>query len=418
MVARRRSSTALRSILLTLTCFCFFTLLTSRSKACSCGPNTEHRRGNEKEGVWNDYTVFYGRSLEVRFDESGANMAVRYRVESSNRLTPGDEAIVFRATSSATCGGGTHAAGTSGVVVAENRDGVLHTDLCSRIFSRDRPSVLEKLGLPQDFFEQEAKRLQTTTPRPRPVGCQQPTTLAAAFSRSSAVIKPWLNNSCWNEERQMVETVAKAHISFKGAPDDEWFILFHPPDESGGRGEMHRPVYEATRTTWPPALFLRREGSSPKRVYIHDRCLDPVFPADSGEQAINDIRKYLQYPADWSSNDPKNAKPALSCSTLNDDIVNKGQAALVAFQQRYFDEYQRAKSETASSPKESEPNPSSPRQGNRAPHAEQPLAPREERPQTGCAGCTIPVAWGTSHRALLGLLLLLLVAARRRSAAP
>lgn len=275
--------------------------------------------------------VFAGKAVEYlqrQPDRSESvdqfNAATRFVVEFSGDFPVGESVIVM----------GDHdsdcnprfAVGGPALVVARRVGEFLTSSSCLQLLDRDMEvKVRQRVGLPADYFAFDI------TPRPPPPGrCSQPATLDAAFAAADAIGWSTPRAACLVPGTNEVEEASAMKVAWKGAARGDVLRMRVKgrPDLSYEPFDFEGELLEATHSGWPPAEFLRRDGD----LMINDGCLNPR-PPRSLDAGVEAVRRLFPFPADYGHWLPRGdaALPRLSCSTLDQSLFDRGDAAMAAF---------------------------------------------------------------------------------------
>lgn len=193
---------------------------------------------------------------------------------------------------------------------------------CPLLSDEVEVAVRRKHGIPPDYGR---KRRHAPARR----NCDVPATLDEAFQAADVVGRWDPEVSCVVPGGDIVEHVAVMRRSFKGLGQGE---VLRVRVTSGVR-ERERDFgfsYELTQPTgytWPPADFLRREGST----FVLDGCLAPP-PPPSFEAGKEALLRLFPLPHDYRSRPVGRSstqfRPKLSCSALDPSFFIDADEAL------------------------------------------------------------------------------------------
>jgi hypothetical protein len=302
----------------------------SSAQACKCSLMTSADVAR--------HAVFAGTAVEYLEREEPAggsarwdrelNAATRFVVEFSREF-PSGASVVVMSKHYSNCSPWFQV-GDRHLVVAGRLGDVLVGNKCAQMLgSALEREVQRQLRLPADYLARDPK------PHPPPQElCARPATLDRAFAEADAVLWSTPRGACSILGTDEVEIAAEVRWAWKGAAPG---ALLHlrvkgHPALAFDDFEFLPALEQATENYWPPAELLRREGDA----LVQDGCLNPHAPAslESGTEAV---QRLFSLPSDYRSRRVPRSDaplPRLSCSTLQQSIFERGDAAMALARSR------------------------------------------------------------------------------------
>jgi hypothetical protein len=296
----------------------------SPAEACKCSMMTSADVAR--------HAVFAGTAVEYleREEPPGGsagwdrelNAATRFVVEFSGEFPRGASVIVM--TNHYSNCQPWFQVGERHLVVAGRVGDVLVGNKCAEMLGRDlEHEVQRQLRIPADYLARDTK------PHPAPPElCARPATLDRAFAEADAVLWSTQRGACSILGTDEVEIAAEVRWAWKGAaPGDLLHLRVKGHPALAFDDFEFRPALEqATGSYWPPAEMLRRDGDA----LVQDGCLNPHAPAslESGTEAV---KRLFSLPSDYRSRRLPHSDqrlPRLSCSTLEQSIFERSDAAM------------------------------------------------------------------------------------------
>jgi len=309
-----------------------FALFTTVSPADACKCSVMTRADLARHAVFAGTAVEYLEREERPGGSAGRarefNAATRFVVEFSGEYPTGASVLVM--TNHYSNCQPWFQVGERHLVVAGRVGDVLVGSKCTEMLDRDlEHEVQRQLRIPAGYLARDTK------PHPPPPEfCARPATLDQAFADADAVLWSTPLGACSILGSDEVEIAAEVRWAWKGAASGDLLHLRvkgHPAlafDDF----EFLPALIEQTENYWPPAELLRREGDA----FVQDGCLNPHAPA-SLEAGTEAVKRLFPLPSDYRSRRlPRSDKrlPRLSCSTLEQTIFERSDAAMALARNR------------------------------------------------------------------------------------